>query len=68
MPVGNPSAQTIASRKYQQKVGLVAKSYKIKKELADRFKEACDKKGEAQAVVIARLIEQYIQEVDGGEE
>ena len=34
----------------------------LKKELADQFKEACDRKGEAQAVVIARLMEQYIRE------
>lgn len=65
MPEGNPKAQTIASRKYQQKVGLVAKSYKIKKDLADRFKEACDKNGEAQAVVITRFMEQYIKETEG---
>ena len=32
---GNP--QTRASMKYQEKVGLVAKSYKIKKALADEF-------------------------------
>lgn len=68
MPKGNPTAQTKATEKYQKKVGLVAKSYKIKKSLADSFKEACDRKGEAQSVVIARLMEQYIQEADGGEE
>lgn len=56
------TAQTIASKKYQQKVGLIAKSFKLKKELADQFKEACDRKGEAQAVVIARFMEQYIRE------
>lgn len=56
------TAQTIASQKYQQKVGLIAKSFKLKKELADQFKEACDRKGEAQAVVIARFMEQYIRE------
>lgn len=64
MPIGNPKTQTIASKKYQQKVGLIAKSYKIKKEIADRFKEACDMNGESQAVVISRLMEQYINQED----
>ena len=45
MPVGSPSVQTRASKKYQEKVGLISKSYKLKKELVERFAEACDKKG-----------------------
>ena len=56
------TVQTKAAKKYQQKVGLISKSFKLKKELTDRFKEACDRKGEAQSVVIARFMEQYIQE------
>ena len=35
MPKGKPSAQTIATEKYTKKVGIVAKTYKLKKELVD---------------------------------
>ena len=62
MPTGSPNAQTIASKKYQQKVGLIAKSFKIKKTLADDFKAACQKRGEGQAAVISRLMQEYIDE------
>lgn len=61
MPVGEPNSQTLASKKYQKKVGLIAKSYKIKKELADRFAEACNKAGVSQAAKISELMEQFIQ-------
>ena len=33
MPIGKPSKQTIATEKYAKKVGLISKSYKLKKEL-----------------------------------
>lgn len=56
------NAQTIASRKYQNKVGLVAKSYKIKKELADRFAVACKKAGVSQAAQITKMMEKFIEE------
>lgn len=61
MPKGSPTMQTIASEKYQKKVGIVAKSYKLKKEVADNFKEACQKNGEAQSVVITRMMMEYIE-------
>lgn len=64
MPEGNPKPQTIASKKYQQKVGLIAKSYKIKKELADEFAEACNKAGISQAAKISEMMQQFIAEVN----
>ena len=33
MPKGKPTAQTIATEKYAKKVGIIAKTYKLKKEL-----------------------------------
>ena len=45
MPVGSPKAQTIASKKYQDKVGYISKSYKLKKDIVERFAEACEKNG-----------------------
>ena len=37
MPVGNPSKQTIATRKYEAKAGWISKSYKLKKEVVEEF-------------------------------
>ena len=65
---GNP--QTRASMKYQEKVGLVAKSYKIKKALADEFAETCARLGVGQAATISGLMREFIDEHggDGGDE
>lgn len=55
--------QTVASRKYQQKVGLIAKSFKLRKELADRFAMACEKAGVSQAAQISKMMEDFIEQV-----
>ena len=34
-----PTAQTKATDKWQKKVGIISKSFKLKKELTDEFKE-----------------------------
>ena len=60
MPVGSPKAQTIASKKYQDKVGYISKSYKLKKDIVERFAEACDKNGISQAAQITKMMEEYI--------
>ena len=62
MPKGNPNPQTVASMKYQKKAGLIAKSFKIKKTLADEFRKACKERGEGQAAVVTRLLQGYIDE------
>ena len=62
MPKGNPKAQTKATDRYQKKIGLTVKAFKIKQELADEFVETCNKAGEGQAAVISRLMRQYIEE------
>ena len=61
MPVGNPKPQTIATKKYTQKVGLIAKSYKIKKSLADEFAAACERAGVSQAAQISKMMEEFIK-------
>lgn len=58
------NTQTKATDKYQQKIGLIAKSFKIKKELADEFKAACEKAGVGQAATITKLMKQFIEEVE----
>lgn len=61
MPKGSPSKQTIASAKYQAKVGYITKGFKMKKELADAFKEACERSGVSQASVISDFMREYIK-------
>ena len=53
-------ASTRASKKYQEKVGMVARTYKLKANIADDFKEACQARGESQASVMTRLMNEYI--------
>lgn len=62
MPVGSPQKSTLRIKRYQEKVGYIAKSYKLKKDVTERFAEACENNGESQAAVITRLMETYIAE------
>ena len=62
MPKGSPNSQTKASAKYHEKVGLVSKSFKIKKELAEQFKESCEKAGVSQASKISEFMRVFIEE------
>lgn len=52
------NTQTKATQKYQEKIGLIAKSYKIKKDLAEEFKKACERKGVGQAAQISKLMQE----------
>lgn len=61
MPKGNPTAQTKASEKYQKKVGMVAKAFKLNGDLANDFKAACEKAGVSQASVISGFMEEFIK-------
>ena len=54
------SPQSIATRKYEAKVGLISKSYKIKRELADQFAEACRVAGVSQASQISKMMREFI--------
>jgi len=67
MPKGSPKAQTIATEKYAKKVGIIAKSYKLKKELVDEFAETCDKVGTSQAAQLSLMMKQFIEEAKASE-
>lgn len=41
---------------------LIAKSYKLKRELAEEFAEACEKAGVAQSRQIANMMQAFIDE------
>lgn len=62
MPKGEPTAQTKASEKYQQKVGLISKSYKLKKELVQQFADACERSGTSQAAELTKFMQQFIEQ------
>lgn len=57
-----PKAQTKATDKWQKKVGIISKSFKLKKELTDEFKEACKKAGVSQASQISKMMREFIDE------
>ena len=63
----NPKPQTIATEKYQKKVGLVSKSYKLKKEVAEAFADACKKAGVSEAGKLTELMKGFIDEVNQNE-
>lgn len=61
MPVGKPTAQTVASKKYQEKVGYISKSYKLKKDVVEAFAKACEKNGVSQSAKIKELMLDYVK-------
>lgn len=53
--------QTKATAKWQAKAGYVSKAYKLKKDLADDFKAACEKKDISQAKQLSILMRDFIE-------
>ncbi len=62
MPIGKPSKQTVATEKYQKKVGLISKSYKLKEELVEEFAKACDDAGVSQAGQLSKMMQEFINQ------
>lgn len=62
MPTGSPKPQTIATEKYGRKVGLMSKSYKLRRELVEEFAEACCKAEVSQAGQLEKMMRQFIEE------
>lgn len=61
MPEGSPKAQTVASEKYQKKAGYMTKGFKLKREVAEQFAEACEKAGVSQAAQITKMMKEFIE-------
>ena len=53
--------QTIASQKYQDKIGMIPKTYKLRKELVEQFAEACEREGISQAAQITKMMTEFIE-------
>lgn len=49
--------------RWNEKVGLISKSYKLKRELTEEFAEACDSTGVSQAGQISKMMRAFIEEV-----
>ena len=58
------SKQSKATRKYEAKVGLISKSYKLRSELVKQFAEACEKAGTSQSAQLSKMMQQFIEEVN----
>lgn len=56
------TAQTEATKRYEKKAGIIAKSFKLRRELADEFKETCDRVGVSQANQISKMMKEFIEE------
>lgn len=48
--------------KWNEKVGLISKSYKLRRELTDRFAYACEKAGISQAGQISKMMNEFIEQ------
>lgn len=64
MPKGSPKPQTVASEKYQKKAGYVVKSFKVKREVVEKFERACTEKGISQASWLTKEMNKFIEEVE----
>ncbi len=49
--------------RWNEKAGLISKSYKLKRELTEEFAEACDSAGVSQAGQISKMMKAFIAEV-----
>ena len=45
--------------KYKKKAGWLSKSYTLKKDIVDAFKEACEKQGVSQASVLSAYMLEF---------
>ena len=51
MPVGKPTPQTIATKKYEKKAGWMSKSYKLKREVV----------GVSQASQLTKMMKEFVE-------
>ena len=53
--------------RWDEKAGIVAKTYKVDKQVAEKFKAVCSEVGKGQGPVITKLMKQFIEEVKASE-
>lgn len=59
-----PKPQTIASQKYQEKIGMMSKAYKLSRKDVEEFASACDKAGISQAKQLTKMMREFIKQVN----
>ncbi len=64
MPKGNPKPQTVATEKYAKKVGLISKSYKLRRELVEAFAAACEQAGTSQSAQLSLMMKEFIEQTN----
>ena len=52
-------AQSKATKNYDEKNGIIAKTYKLKIDIVNDFAEACEENGKTQTEVLMRLMKNY---------
>lgn len=52
--------------KWDEKAGLVPKTYKVNKEVEEEFRQACKEAGIAMGTQLTKLMKQFIEEVNNG--
>ncbi len=62
MTESKANAQTRATEKYRQKMGIVTKSFKVKKVIKDEFERTCNRLGVSQTEMLTKLMQQFIDE------
>ena len=61
MPVGKPTPQTIATKKYEKKAGWMSKSYKLKREVVEEGARACEEEGVSQASQLTKMMKEFVE-------
>lgn len=54
--------------KWDAKAGVISKTYKVNKEVADRFQVACKKAGVAMGTQLTKMMKEFIEEVNRDKE
>jgi len=57
-----PTAQSRATAKWDEKAGMTSKSYKLKIDVVQSFADECAKRGETQSEALMTLMRTYINE------
>ena len=58
------NTQTRATEKWREKAGIKKKSFNLKEDLIDEYVKACEKAGVSQTSQIAKMMKQFIDEVN----
>jgi hypothetical protein len=62
--LGNEEKKQRPQDKWDEKAGLVPKTYKVNKEVAEEFRQACKEADVAMGTQLTKLMKQFIEEVN----